>query len=180
MARRHSKILLSVLIACCAIAFAAGTVTLNATTVGQELENVQIKDSSNNPSMIPDLGAKVVTIFYTDPDKKDIQDPLIDAIKAKNFDKSKYRGVGIANLKDSGLPNFILRAAIRSKEKKYNSQVLTDTDLTLPKAWAFGDCNDTSVVVIIGKDKKVKYFYKGGVRGAEIDNVVKLIEDMIK
>ncbi len=163
-----------------AMALCLGVAVAYALTVGQTVQNVELRDAENNPTMIPLLGTKLVSIFYNDADAADLNDPLADALKAKNFPKEKYEGMGIANLKDSKAPNFIIRKIIQGKIKKYNSTILTDPDLILAKAWNLGDCNNTSVVIFIGKDMKVKYVHKGAVRGEEIDKVVKMVEDLIK
>lgn len=161
-------------------AFAAGIIAVNAATVGQQLSNVQVADAADKPAYLPDFGKKVISVFYTDADAADMNDPLADAMKAKKFDESKYKGIGIANLKDSKAPNFLIRKIIKGKIEKYKTTILTDPDLILAKAWGFGDCNNTSVVLIIGKDGKVKYVKKGPIRGAEIDQVVKLVEGLLK
>ncbi len=152
----------------------------HAANVGQELSNVQIRDAQNKPAWIPDFGEKVLAVFYNDADEADMNDPLADAIKAKNLAESKYRGIGIADLKDTKAPNFLIRKIIQGKIEKYRSVILTDPDLTLPRAWDLGDCNNTSVVIVIGKDQKVKYIKKGPIRGAEIDMIVRLSEDLIR
>jgi len=134
--------------------------SVNAASVGQTLSNVQIRDSSDNPSWITGFGQQVITIFYTDPDVKDVVDPLGDAIKAKNYSRAKYRGVGVVNMKDTWLPDAAIRMAVRSKEKKFNTKALTDPDSLLKTKWGLGNCNGYVVVIVIGKDKKVKYIKK--------------------
>ncbi len=162
-----------------AIVFAAG-MSASATSVGQILQNVQIKDAADKPASIPDLGNKVLCVLYNDADAADMNDPLADALKAKDYPKEKFRAMGIVNMKDSKAPNFLIRKIIKGKIEKYNTTILTDTDLILPTAWGFGDCNNQSVCVIIGKDKAVKYYKNGGVRGAEIDQVVKIVDGLMK
>jgi len=135
----------------------AGFMAANALTVGQELSNVNIKDASNNPSSIPDFGSKILTVIYCDTDTADIADPISDALKAKDFPRTKSVGCGIANLKDSFEPNWIIRAIIKRKIAKYHETILTDVDNTVAKSWGLGNCNDKSVFIILGKDKKIKY-----------------------
>ncbi len=152
-------------------------------SVGDTVANVTVRDASNNPKVIPDLGVKVLTIMYTDADAADLQDPLADALKAKKFNEAKYRAQGIVNLKDSKMPNFLIRKVIQGKEKKYDTTILTDPSYLLRNAWALGDCNDTSTVLVIGKDKKVKYLYKikgTKIGAAEVAKVVGLVQALIK
>ena len=159
---------------------AMGGNTADAAMVGQELSNVEVRDADDRPTWIPHFGKKLIGIFYNDADAADMNDPLADAITAKNFDESKYEGMGIGDLQDSKLPNFIIRRIIKAKVEKYNTVILTDPKLLLPKAWDLGDCNNTALFILIGKDKRVKYIQKGPIRGAETEAVVKLIEDLIR
>lgn len=161
------------------VILAFGFTLAYAISIGQTVSNVKIRDANNKPAYIPNLGSKVLSVFYNDADAADLNDPLADALKAKKFNEAKYQGIGIANLEDSKAPNFIIRKIVQGKIEKYNSTILTDPDLILAKAWNLGNCNNTSVVVIIGKDKKVKYVHKGAVRGNEIKKVVDLVEVLI-
>ena len=87
-------------------------------------------------------------------------------------------------MKDSAAPNFIIRSVIKGKIEKYKSTILTDVDLTLPKAWGLGDCKDKSVFILIGKDKKVKYLKyvdkKTPWKTDEINSVISMIDDLLK
>ncbi len=164
-------------------ALAAGT-ALYAISVNQPLSNLNIKDANDAPTKIPDFGSKVLTIFYNDAEAADLSDPMSDALKARNFPESKNRGIGIANLKDSVAPNWLIRKMIRGKIAKYNTTILTDVDLTVPRSWGLGDCNNKSVCIIIGKDSKVKYVkyldkYHPATQ-ADIDQVVKVVSDLVK
>ncbi len=136
----------------------AGYHALHAAAVGQVLQNVTIQDANGKPSQIPQFGKKVISIFYNDANTADIGDPLADAIKAKNYPDLNYDGIGIANCKDSkGLPDWAIRAVLRMKIKKYKSTMLADVNHGIKNAWNLGDCNNTCVVLIIGKDRRVKY-----------------------
>ena len=175
---------LVVVFGCAIIAFTAGVGSVNAAAVGQVVSNPQIRDAENNPAFIPDFGTHVIGLTYANVAAGDLGDPMNDATKAKNYDKALWRGLGVANLKDSPIPNFLIRSKIRDKIKQYNAVILTDVDLTLPKAWGLGDCKDKSVFILIGKDKKIKYLRytdkKNPWTPAEISSVIKLIDDLIK
>src|SRR5664280_254171 len=175
---------LVVVLGCAIIAFTAGVGSVNAAAVGQVVSNPQIRDAEDNPATIPDFGTHVIGLTYSNVAAGDLGDPLSNAIKAKKYDKTVYRGLGVANLKDSPIPNFLIRSKIRDKIKQYNAVILTDADLTLPKAWGSGDCKDKSVFILIGKDKKIKYLRytdkKNPWTPAEISSVIKLTDDLLK
>jgi hypothetical protein len=153
-----------------------------AINMGDTLTNAMIKDSADKPSQIPDLGVKVMTIFYNDADAADLADPLSDALKAKKYDESKYRGQGIANLKDSKAPNWLIRRIIKGKEKKYDTKILTDPSYMLKSAWNLADCNNSAVIIIVGKDKKVKYvnYLRATIPAAEVNKIVALVDSLLK
>jgi len=178
MGKQNSVFSALLIIALSGAVILLGSVFLNAASVGQVLSNVQVRDANNKPATIPHMGTKLISIFYNDADAADINDPLADAIKAKKFPDAKYKGMGIANLKDSKAPNFLIRKIVQGKIKKYNTTILTDPDLILAKKWGLGDCNNTSVFILIGKDNRVKYVKKGAIRGEEINKIVNLIEEL--
>ncbi len=154
-----------------------------AASVGQELSNPQIRDANDNPATIPNFGTHVIALTYADSSVSDLGDPLNDAMKAKKYEKNVYQGLGVANMKDSTAPNFIIRKIVKSKIEKYKSTILTDTDLTLAKAWSLGNCKGKSVFILLGKDKKVKYIrYTDKNKPwtkAEVDAVIKLTDELI-
>jgi len=175
---------LIVVFGCAIIAFAAGGEYVNAALVGQELSNPQIRDADDNPATIPDFGTHVIGLFYSDSGASDLGDPLADTIKAKKYSEDVYRGLGVANMKDSAEPNFIIRSIIRGKIEKYKSTILTDVDLTIPQTWGLGNCKNKSVFLLIGKDRKVKYlkFVDKDTpwSSAEINSVIKIIDTLLK
>jgi predicted transcriptional regulator len=149
-------------------------------TVNTALENANIQDANKQPAQIPSFGEKVLLILYTDPDVADQNDPFADQVKAQNLDKNYFQSIGIANMADApAKPNWIIRAIIRSKIKKYNVSILADADRSLPNQWKLCDCNNKSVVLLIGKDKKLKYFKKGALSDQETKNVIDLIKKQI-
>ncbi|MHB8139017.1 MAG: YtfJ family protein [Smithellaceae bacterium] len=174
---------LVVVFSCAILTFAAGIGSVNAASVGQELSNPQIRDANDKPATIPDFGTHVITLFYNNVAASDLGDPMADALKAKNYNKDVYRGLGIANLKDSPQPNFLIRKIIRGKIEKYKSTILTDVDLTLPRVWKLDNCKDKSLFLIIGKDKKIKYIKyvdKNNLWSkSEINDVIKIVDDLL-
>jgi predicted transcriptional regulator len=150
-------------------------------TVGNSVTSQNLFDPNDNPKAIPFVGEKVLAVFYTDPDEKDVNDPLSDAIKAKNYPKDKYAGIGIANCKDTWIPDAAIRMKARQKERQFpGSIIMLDTERVLSKAWRLGNCNDMGVVIIIGKDSKIKfikYVKTQAESKALITNVLKIIED---
>ena len=171
----------------------AGGLDAIAASVGQKVSNPELRDANDKPAKIPDIGSKVVAVFYSDPDVSDMNDAFADKLKAANLDKLtevlighrddgdvEYRGVGVANLKETWLPDEVIRSVVRKKIEKYGATILTDPDRLLATAWGLGDCNEQSVVVILDKTATVQYVKKGKMNATEIESgyqlVVKLME----
>jgi predicted transcriptional regulator len=154
-------------------------VARGALKLGYTVKNIEVRDSNNNPTRIPDLGKKVVTVFYTDPDVKEQNERFREMLKAENLPKELYRGLGVVNLKDTWMPNFAVRRAVRQKEKKFNSLILTDPGHTLKDQWGLEDCNEKDVVIVIGADRKVKYLKMGAMSAAEMKSTLKLVKDLL-
>ena len=78
----------------------------------------KIDGSAWNSSM---LNGKIYTLFYVDPDERELNTPLADALKARKFDRKKVNSVAIINLAATWLPNVILEAKLEEKQKKVSS-----------------------------------------------------------
>lgn len=168
------------------ISFMAVTKDAMALKKDQTVFSQKIKDTNDKDKWIPYIGNKVVVISYVDPDQKDIHDPVLNAIKAANFPKEKFQLIIIMNTKDSWLPIFGIRSAARDKLKQFKGSVsLFDTDHTVKTKWGLGDCREKGVVIVIGKDKKVKYVMtvssKGqsaGIKAAVLDGITKALAEI--
>jgi predicted transcriptional regulator len=148
--------------------------------LGTPLPNPTLQDANKHALQLPDLGEKVLLILYTDPDVADQNDPFADRVKAQHLDQTHFRSVGIANMEDApAKPNWIIRAIVRNKIKKYNVTILTDPDRSLARQWRLCDCNEKSVVMVIGKDKKLKYLKKGALNEKETHDVIELLRKLI-
>lgn len=137
-------------------------VAVYALQVGDTLQNLTIKNTAGADDKIPFLGKKVLLIQYNDVDVKDINDPISNAIKEKGYSLDKYQGIGIANCKDAPFKpdTFIKKAAAKKQAAFPSSKILLDLERTVPQAWGLGDCNDQGVIIIVGKDGKVKLVKK--------------------
>ncbi len=107
----------------------------------------------------PRFKGKVLYIAYVDPDEKDTNNHVEDALKKERdsggLDKARYEGLGFANLKATNLPNFIIKALIKSKQEKTGAVILLDYDYTILNLW--GLKNDSSEVVVLDKERICRY-----------------------
>jgi len=124
------------------------------------------------------LKGKVHIVFYVDPDKKDLNEDLSNALKKRHFNRKKYASVAIVNLAATWLPNAIIESKLKDKQKKFSDTIyVKDKKKILVKEWDLAD--DNSDILIF--DKKGKLIYKkfGKVSDTEIVEVLQLIEQNI-
>ena len=124
------------------------------------------------------LTGKIHTLFYVDPDKRDLNNPLADALKARKFDRAKVNSVAIINLAATWLPNVFIEAKLKEKQKKFPHTVyVKDKKKVLVKEWGLED--DNSDILIF--DQKGRLIYKkfGKVSDDEIKDVIALIENKL-
>jgi len=121
------------------------------------------------------LKGKIYTVFYVDPDERDLNNPLADALKARKFDRKKVNSVAIINLAATWIPNVILESLLKKKQKKFPDTIyVKDKKKVLVNKWELAD--DNSDILIF--DQKGKLIYKkfGKVSEKEIKEVISLIE----
>ncbi len=121
------------------------------------------------------LKGKIYTIFYVDPDKKDLNNALANALKAKNYDRKKADSIAIINLAATWLPNAILEPILKKKQKQFpNTLYVKDKNKVLVKKWHLAD--DNSDILIFDKRGKLMYKKFGKVSASEIKEVIELID----
>lgn len=122
---------------------------------------------------------KVVVVFYADPGSKDLNNDLQNALKAAReagtLDKKNYEGLGVVNVKDSIVPNFVLRRIIKSKQEETKAVILIDPDYAVLNLW--GLTKKTSNIIMLDKQRTCRYLYKGKVPAADIAKVIALIQE---
>jgi len=152
------------------MAIELGQVPSNIVIDGENGGNVNGK--AWNSSM---LKGKIYTVFYVDPDERDLNNPLADTLKARKFDRKKVNSVAIVNLAATWLPNMILEAKLKEKQKKFPDTVyVKDKKKILVKEWNLAD--DNSDILIFNQKGKLIYKKFGEVSESEIKKVIALIE----
>lgn len=147
--------------------------------VGDKAPDFSLKDSAGKAYSLnsPEYKGKVMSILYVDPDEKDLNSHVEDALmKDPGLERNvRYKGLGIANLKATKMPNFLLKSVIKSKQEKTGAVVLLDYDYTVLNLW--GLKNDSSSVVILDKERICRYVHNGKLPPAEVEKVLKIIKE---
>ncbi len=122
------------------------------------------------------LQGKVYILFYVDPDKKDLNNNLSEALKRQKFDHNRYGSVAIVNMAATWMPNFAIEAKLKKKQELYpDTLYVKDKQKVLVKEWGLAD--DNSDILLFDKEGKLIYFYEGKLNEKEIAKVIKLIEE---
>jgi hypothetical protein len=126
-----------------------------------EAKDIKLADVYGHEANIPFLGKKVFLLFYIDPDKQHITDPLTNVLDSKEVDMMDFEVVTVINCKDTWIPFLLLRTGARQEQKRYpDSPILLDRSHLLSSAWNFGECDNISVVVIVDKESRIIYMQK--------------------
>jgi predicted transcriptional regulator len=121
------------------------------------------------------LKNKLYVLFYVDPDERDTNSAFTEKLKAKNYDLNYYGSVAIINLAATWLPNVVLEAKLKDKQKKFpNTIYVKDKSKVLVKEWNLQD--DSSNVLVFNKSGELIYSYAGKLNSSEITKVISLID----
>lgn len=133
-----------------------------AVELPHKIENVMIDDAHGDPAMFPYWGEKNLLIFYVDPDRHNQNHEFtVEMEEEKYAAGDNIYGLGVLNLKDTWLPNNIVRTLARKRTEKNGALIMADTDRTLAKEWGLGDCNNKFVLMIISKEGELVFCRKG-------------------
>lgn len=139
---------------------------------------VNIRDASDNPIPIPQLGKKHLLIFYVDPDHANQNAEFIDHLEKNHILSDNIHSFGIVNLKDAPmLPNSIVRAMVRKKINQTGADIYTDPDHLLRDGWHLGDVNNQFTLIFVTKDLEIKFLSKGELTQEQIQEFYRVIDE---
>lgn len=157
------------------------SLSLSAVEIGQTLPTVTLDEDkggrvTGEAWSSSELKGKVHLLFYVDPDEKDLNNDLSDAVKAAELDRSKYASVAIINMAATWKPNFAINAALKSKQEKFPHTIyVKDMERHIVNAWNVAD--DNSDIIVFDKEGSVLFYNAGKVEGEQINEVIKLIKE---
>lgn len=110
---------------------------------------------------------------------KEKNQPLMDAIKAARLDRSKYQTTNIINADDAIVATgaFVKSSAEDGKLANPHSQVVLDQNSAVKKAWQLKE--KESFIAVLDKNGKVQFVSEGKLSGAQIQQVLDLVKQLI-
>ena len=122
------------------------------------------------------LRDKVYVLFYVDPDEKDMNEHVTKALKAEKFDRSNYGSIAIINMAATWLPNFAIASKLEKKQEEFPDTIYAkDLQSVLVNEWDLED--DSSNVVLFGKDGKVLFLVKGKLSDEDVAALITTIKE---
>ncbi|HVO65966.1 MAG TPA: YtfJ family protein [Syntrophales bacterium] len=147
--------------------------------VGEKAADFILKDSLGKEYTLnsTEFYGRVVYINYSDISSKDMNKHVDTSLKEDTgIDrKSNYVGFGIANMKASIVPDFIIARVIKSKQQETGATILLDENYTIMNLW--GLKNHSSNVVVLDKNRICRYIYKGKLPTEEVAKLIKIIKE---
>ncbi len=147
--------------------------------IGEKAPNFSLQDYSGKIYTLDsqEFQGRVISIFYNDPDKKNSNKHVEDALfKDDGLDrKNNYMNLCITNLKAGKLPNIIIKRVMKSRQEKTGSVILLDPDYSIIKAW--GLKNYSSDIVVLDKERICRYIYNGELPREEVEKLVNIIKE---
>lgn len=142
-----------------------------------KVPDIELTDMDKNPTKIPDYGKKHLMIFYVDPDAHKQNKQFTEDLEANGKAQSpNIQGYAILNLKDTVLPNGIVRSMTEKRTKGKPSVNLADPDRTLSSTWNLGDCNNKFCLLFVTKEGELVFFRAGEFTERDIEDFYALLE----
>jgi uncharacterized protein len=152
-----------------------------AIEIGEVAPKVELKEKlggrlDGKPWSSEELQGKVNVIFYVDPDEKDTNNHVGDALDKEKFPADKFHSYGIINMAATWLPNFAISSALKEKQEKYpRTTYLRDYKKVLVTTWKIAD--DSSDVLAFDKKGKLIFKKDGKLNAEEVQRLIKVIRD---
>lgn len=114
------QILFTLLLLCCVASAGAQNSTY-------KVENIELKSLTGESCKLPSWGEKHILIFYVDPDRHKQNEAFTYELEENGRASSpKIESFGVLNLKDTKLPNGIIRSMARKRTAKNGALVLSN------------------------------------------------------
>lgn len=126
------------------------------------VSDIELIDGKKVPMTFPYWGEKNLLIFYVDPDvATQNHDFTVEMEENKRAAGNSIYGFGILNLKDTWLPNGIVRRLAYNRTKKNGALIMADEHSLVRDTWNLGDINNKFVLMIVSKECELVYMHKG-------------------
>lgn len=168
----------SIILLCALLfSFVANAQDIDMQPLPHKVDNLELRDLRNKPTMLPYYGEKNALIFYVDPDKhRQNHEFTVEIEENKRAAGPNIEGFGIINLKNTIFPNSIVRTIARKRTEKNHATIITDPDCIVAKEWGLGDCNNYFIIMIVTKEGELVYCKKGELTKEDQEEFYKVVD----
>ncbi|USH02184.1 YtfJ family protein [Grimontia kaedaensis] len=147
-----------------------GELTLNGDKIGYETWNSADLDGK----------VRIIQAIAGRSSAKEMNAPLIEAVKVADFPRDKYQTTTIINQDDAiwGTGGFVKSSAEDSKKEFSWSSIVLDKSGAVAGAWRLQD--ESSAIVVLDTDGTVRFVKEGALSEAEITQVIDLVNKLMK
>lgn len=159
----------------------ASSASLAAPALNQRPATVELKGDSGgkvdgSPWSSDSIKGKVFSLFYVDPDHRDMNEHLKEALASENFPLDRYGSIAVINMGATWVPNALIGSSLKSNQEKYPDTVyVKDFDKALVKQWQLAD--DAYDVLVLDKEGKIIFSREGDFSKDDVATMIKLIRD---
>lgn len=122
-----------------------------------------------------EIRGKVHVMFYVDPDEKDLNDHVSDALQKEAFPRDHYGSIAVINMAATGLPNFLINRSLKKKQKEFPDTIyVKDMRKALVKRWGLDD--DNNDVLVFAPDGSLVFYHAGELGEAEVTKLIETIK----
>jgi len=156
---------------------AAGSAYAQHIRIGAKVPAFTLKDSHGKTYRLSNFHKSVLAIWYEGKNSKEQNRWLKKKIK-RLFDKKiipqkKFRSVGIANFQETAVPNFIIKAVIKSEARKTGAIILCDKTGAMMKKWGFR--NGRSNIYLLDSHRRLRWRSSGPLSKRRGNQLVRFI-----
>ena len=144
---------------------------------GAKVPDFKLKDSKGRMHTLKSFKEPILVFWYEGKNTKEqnrwIKKKLKKLVKAGKLSKKKYRSIGIANFQETAVPNFIIKAVIKSEIKKTGATILCDTNGKMMKKWGFR--NGRSNIYVLDKKRRLRWRSSGSLSKRRGNQLIRFI-----
>ena len=152
-----------------------------AIEIGEVPPKVELKEKlggrlDGKPWSSEELQGKVHVLFYVDPDEKDTNNHVSEALDKEKFPDDKCHFFGFINMAATWLPNFAISIALKEKQERYpKTTYVRDYKKVLVNTWKIAD--DSNDVLAFDKKGKLIFKKEGKLNAVEVQKLIKAVRD---
>lgn len=144
-----------------------------------QYQNNQFSYKNWNSAQLPGK-VRVIQHIAGRTSAKEMNDPLISALKAANLPHDYYQTTTIVNTDDAIIgTSMFVRSSLEDNKKAFPwSQFIVDSNGNVRKTWQLQP--QSSAIAVLDKQGKVRFVKDGALSGQEVQQVMTLLRQLLE